>query len=241
MSYRFDFDVGYGRLRHYTTQAIGGLEARTKTAALAVPLKQFRDEVVAARAAREAADDAVLVATARVRVGDVDWDQSIGVVSSRAYELAKKDASADPYVTLFGRIDAKRAKDFGPAKAVVVGQTVVKDGRRLTEFDLTNELTALEAATQELLASKQRWDDADDALFEPRRAKKRLIGRLNELIAVTEAGILTAFPGRNDIVTAILQPWFERRRPKGSAPDVDSPDIDDEGDDDADLTGGGTP
>lgn len=36
MSYRFDFDVGYGRLRHYTTQAIGGLEARPKTAALAV-------------------------------------------------------------------------------------------------------------------------------------------------------------------------------------------------------------
>ncbi|HRE90154.1 MAG TPA: hypothetical protein PK095_13555, partial [Myxococcota bacterium] len=194
---------------------------------LAGPIRELRARIEAERSAREAADDALLAASARLRVDDSDWDQALQLVSARAYELAGKKADAEPYATLFGRVDAKRARSFGAAKAQVVGLAVVKDGRRLDEAEALSEtLDQLEAATAKLSASKATYDEADDALFLPRQAKKKLIGKLNEAIAVAEAGILTAFPGRGDLVNAILTPWFERRtRPKaGSEPDDDAPD-----------------
>ncbi len=83
-------------------------------------------------------------------------------------------------------------------------------------------------------------DTAEDARFEPRQAKKKLVRDLNQLIAVTEAAVLTAFAGRSDLVSAILTPWFERRRgasasttagePGGTR--LEGPDDADGGDDD---------
>lgn len=244
MSYKFKTSTSFGRGRRYLSQCIGGVEARPQTAHLAPPLKALRDEFVAQRAAREAVDDVVLVATARLRVEDVEWDKALGQVSSRSYLLSGKDADTDPYATLFGKVDAKRARGFGAAKAVIVGESVVRDGRRL-DADLGTELSQLETATTRLNEAKRLYDEADDALFVPRQSKKKLIGKLNDLIAVTEAGILTAFPGRDDIVSAILTPWFARRSGKSSADSSDepvTPDLDDEGDDgddDTDIAVGG--
>jgi len=243
MSYSFKGNVGYGRLRRYATQVIGGLEARPQTQALAPPFRKIRDAITAARAEREAADDQVLIATARLRVEDSDWDQAIGKVSARAYELAGKVAQNDPYATLFGKVDARRAKSLGSAKAVAVGQSVVRDGRRLVDEgqpELGPPVEELAGATERLVAARASFDEADDALFAPRRAKKKLLAELNQLIAITEAGILGAFPGRSDIVGAILLPWFERRRAGKSVEDADAdaPDIDDESDDDGDAPGG---
>lgn len=235
MSYKFDANNSYGRLRQYTSQVIGGLEARPQTATLSTPFRELRKAISDARAAREEVDDAVLAASARLRVNDADWDQAILAVSARAFELARKRADADPYATLFGRIDAKRARSLGAAKAQIVGQSVVRDGRRLDQAgELQAVLDALDAATVKLSETKAAYDEADDALFAPRRSKKKLVSRLNDAIAVAEAGILTAFPGRGDLVSAILLPWFERRGPKtrneaGDGPDQpDVPDLDDE-------------
>lgn len=236
MSYKFGPGVSYGRLRHYCSQVVGGLEARPQTAALAGPFRVIRGEVESERAARERADDEVLGHSARLRVDDVDWDQALQALSARSFELAKKKADADPYAALFGRVDAKRARSFGAAKAQVVGVSVVKDGRRLEEADgMATELDVLESATAVLTASKAAYDEADDKLFVHRQAKKKLVGRLNDAIAVAEAGILTAFPGRGDLVSAILTPWFERRTPKGRSEDDgadpgDVPDVDDDTD-----------
>lgn len=243
MSYNFKGNVSYGRVRRYATQVIGGLEARPQTQGLAPPFRKIRDAITAARTEREAADDLVLIATARLRVEDSDWDLALGKVSARAYELAGKVAQNDPYATLFGKVDARRAKSLGSAKAVAVGQTVVRDGRRLADDgapELSQPLEDLGSATARLLDARARFDEADDALFAPRRAKKKLLAELNQLIAITEAGILGAFPGRSDIVGAILLPWFERRRAAKSVDDADpdAPDIDDESDDDGDAPGG---
>ena len=38
--------------------------------------------------------------------------------------------------------------------------------------------------------------DAEDALDDPRFGKRGLVRKLNELVAITEAFILTAYPGR---------------------------------------------
>jgi hypothetical protein len=243
MAYKFRTSTSFGRARRYLSQCIGGVEARPQTAHLSPPLKALRDEFVAQRAARESVDDLVLVTTARLRVEDVDWDNALGQVSSKSYLLSNKDADSDPYATLFGKVDAKRARGFGAAKAVIVGETVVRDGRRL-DADLEAELNQLEVATNRLSEAKRLFDEADDALFVPRQSKKKLINKLNDLIAVTEAGILTAFPGRDDIVSAILTPWFARRYGKSSADsgEPEIPDLDDEGDeadDDADIAVGG--
>lgn len=237
MSYKFGPAVSYGRLRHYCSQVVGGLEARPQTAALAGPFRMIRSEVESEREARERADDEVLGSSARLRVNDADWDQALQMLSARSFELAKKKADADPYAALFGRVDAKRARSFGAAKSQVVGVSVVKDGRRLEQAEaMATELDALEAATAALSASKAAYDEADDKLFVHRQAKKKLVGRLNEAIAVAEAGILTAFPGRGDLVSAILTPWFERRTATSRVEGDDSgpgdvPDLDDETDD----------
>jgi|GEM_PF-1613526 len=230
MSYKFMNSVGFGRVRRYLSQVIGGLSARAELSGLSGAFEELRRDLEALRALREAADDSVLVATARLRVDDAEWDSAIQRVSSRAYELANKKAANEPYVTLFGRVDARRARSLGAAKATIVGATVVKDGRRLDAGpDLSEVIDALEAATAALLGAKSAWDVADDALFQPRMDKKKFVGKLNVQIAIAEAGILTAFPGRGDLAAAVLTPWFERRRPKGVAVG------DDGGDDVADL------
>lgn len=245
MSYTFQESVGLARVRRYVGQVIGGLEARAATAPLAAPFVALRERIDATRAAREAGDDKVLAATARLRVDDADWDEALGRVSSRAYELADKKADKDPYATLFGKVTAKRARAFGAVKAQVVGESVVRDGRRLESAEaMADVLDALAAATTRLEASKAAWDEADDALFEPRRAKKKLIANLNEQIAIAEAGILMAFPGRGDLVNAVLTPWFERRRARGAGADDDGADVpvlDAEEDDDEGPGGGVAP
>ncbi|MCC6622981.1 MAG: hypothetical protein IT385_17110 [Deltaproteobacteria bacterium] len=240
MSYKVNPSTSYGRMRRYVAQVIGGLESREATRARVDAWRALQQEVIAERGTREAADDVLLAAAARARVEDAEWDAALGATSSRAYELAKKDAGADPYATLFGKIDAKRARSMGLAKATAVGRAVVKDGRRLGVTELGAELETLEAATTRLEEAQRAVESAEDALFTPRLAKKKLVRKLNELIAVTEAAILTAFPGRDEIVSAILIPWFERRSGRGSAqpePDPLVPDLDDE---DEDVGGGPT-
>ena len=225
MAYAFIVTTSYGRLRQYTAQVEGGLRARAKDLAPHAPAwSAMKDRIVAERAERELADDAALQATARARVEDADFDSALGDVSSKSYELADKQADQEPYVTLFGKIPAKRAKGFGPAKATEVGARILKDGPRFGHAELDAPLAALATATSALSDAKKAIDEADDALFTPRQKKKKLVTALNTLIAVTEAAILSAFPGRDDIVGAILLPWFERKNKKGGADETGEAD-----------------
>lgn len=243
MSYKFKTTTSYGRLRRYAAQVIGGLEAREATRPSASAWREIQAGITQERTTREAADDVLLAASARARLEDAEWDEALLRTSSRTYELARKDASAEPYATLFGRVDAKRARAFGLAKATVVGQAVVKDGRRLDAPELGAVLDQLEVATRRLDEARALVEGAEDALFQPRMAKKKLVRQINDLIAVTEAAVLTAFPGRDDIVAAILLPWFERRSSRKATsadpePDPLVPDLDDEDEDEDD--GGST-
>ena len=244
MATTFDDGMSYGRLRRYATQVIGGLEARHGLTAEAPTWRDMRARIVAERAEREAKDDTVTICAAKVRVDDADWDQSVGDLSGLSFLLAGKKADAEPYSVLFGKVTAAQAKQLGRVKAAEVGQRLVKDGRRLGVPELEASLAALEAATSALQAAGGASDEAEDALFEPRRAKAKCVRDLNQLIAVTEARILTAFPGRSDLVSAILRPWWQRTRarsktnaaqPAGSGDPDNAPvdDGEDEGDGEA--------
>jgi len=128
-----------------------------------------------------------------------------------------------------GLINAAQAKDLGMAKATEVGLRIVRDGRRLELPALLEPLAALEAATSALQAAAAAYGAAEDALFGPRQAKIKLVRELNALIAITEAKILLAFPGRDDLTRAILRPWYERRRGTAAAQDV-APEVEGEAD-----------
>jgi hypothetical protein len=216
VAYQFEVTTGYGRLRRYASQVLGGVGAREVLSGSAGDWKGMLARIVDERGAREGADDGVLMAGAVARVADVEFDASIGEVSGVAWLLAGKQVEGEPYQTLFGRIDAKRARGLGLAKAGAVGERVVRDGRRLEVAGLDASLTALETATGALTDARSAVEAAEDQLFAPRQAKKKLVRDLNQLIAVTEAAVLTAFPGRSDLVSAILMPWFERRRSAGA-------------------------
>lgn len=238
MAYTFKVNTGYPRIRRYCAQGIGGLEARPELAASVADWEAMKQRVRAEHQAREDVDDKVIKASAAARVADAGFDACLGDVSARAFELAGKDASAEPYVTLFGKITAQRAKRFGPAKAIDVGTRVVRDGRRLAP-EMGSLLDALEAATQRLDAAFKAFEAAEDELFAPRQAKKKLVRDLNLLVARTEAAVLTAFPGNEDLVVAILTPVFARKAPKATGdaePDPLTPDLDDEPDEDEQPT-----
>jgi len=247
MAYQFPDKTSFPRLRDYTAQVIGGCKARPDQLGTQVASWQAtKVRVVELRSQREGANDAALEASTGARVEDVQFDVDLGGASAKSFELSGKDASKTPYVELFGKDDARTVKGYGPVKAVAAAGRIVKDGRRLkaTEAasifaeraaELLPALDRLEASTGRLGAAATRVADAKDALFAPRQAKKKLVADLNALIAVTEAAILTAFPGRDDIVSAILLPWFERRAPKPKAgvakppsPDPLAPDLEDE-------------
>jgi len=216
MSYRFELNTSYQRLRRYGAQVSGGLRARKVFDPHATSWAQMKQRIKREREQREEADDAVLEASTVTRVEDADNDAALTAVSGRSWELSNKEASADPHATLF-KIPAKRIKSFGAARAVEESSRIVRDGRRFAELDFEKTLDGLETTSARLATAFQAFEAADDALFDPRRAKKALIRDINALIAVTEAAILTAFPGRDDIVSAILQPWFERKAKRKTA------------------------
>ncbi len=240
MAYSFSENTSYGRARRYTAQVIGGLKARKELAGQVDAWTTFKARIIHERQLRELADDAVLEASTLGRVEDAQFDVDLGSVSSHAFLAAGKDAKATPYDELFGKDDAKRVKAFGIVRAAEAGRRIVKDGRRLEVPNLVPQLDQLDATTARLQAAATGVEAAKDALFGPRRVKKVLIADLNHLIATTEAAILTAFPGRDDLVSAITRPWFERKGKKTPGTDADAPTpdpldpgLEDDGEDDA--------
>lgn len=211
MAYVFDQGTSFGRLRRYASQVIGGLSARPALAPLAEDWRTTQARIVAAREEREQADDQVLFADAKVRVEDADFDAAATGLSGKSWLLSGKKKVNEPHATLFAKLTADDIKRLGVVKASTEGRRLVKQAKVLGNADLEPELASFEVATEALIAAGAAVEAADDGLFAPRQAKNKLVRELNRQIAVTEAAILTAFPGRRDLVSAILTPWFERR------------------------------
>lgn len=226
MAYVFGQGTSYGRLRRYTSQVIGGLEARQELATLAPEWRAMQARIVEGRAERERADDQVLFVDAKARVEDADFDRATTGLSGKSWSLSGKNKANEPHATLFGKLTAADIKRLGVVKASTEGRRLVKQSKALGNPDLEPELGAFETATEALIAVTAAIEAADDGLFAPRQAKNKLVRELNRLVAVTEANILMAFPGRRDLVSAILAPWFERRtkRTAGGGEDTEPSD-----------------
>lgn len=227
MTYKFDVTTSHQRLRAHAVQVKAGLTAVPELAPKASDWDTQRLRVVEHRTGWEDGQDALTVAQTINRVRDANWDASYTKGSGLAYLLANKKKDADPYATIF-RITAARATGFGHVKATEIGDKAIAAAAYFPEPSLNAWAQSFVIANDALKASGKAMEAADDALDDPRFSRKALVRTHNDLIAVNEAFILSAFPGRGDLADAILIPSWERSRRKSTGGEED-------------LDGSGTP
>lgn len=220
MTDKFEVNTSHHRLRAHSVQVRAGLTAIPELAAKAADWDAQRQRIIGHRAAWEDGQDAVTVAQTINRVRDTNWDASYTEGSGIAFLLAKKKKHADPYATEF-RVAARRATGFGHVKATEIGDKAITSATRFQLPALDGWVQAFTPTNEALKASGKAMEAAEDALDDPRFSKKALVRAHNELIAVTEAFILSTFPGRGDLADAILIPSWERRGKKGADDDDD--------------------
>lgn len=187
------------------------------------------------RGERDARDDAraaVLAASARVRVADADWDGVVTDVSGRAWLASGKDAGRLPYAALFGGVRAADAIELGPHKATVFGGRLLAKARELAHPDLVPAVERLAVSNEALAAAAAERDEATEKAAQHDVRRRALVREVEALAARTEVEILTRFPGRRDLVRAVLaDPEGPRRRrggeraptPVPGGPDADNP------------------
>lgn len=206
------------RLLALATGVIAALEAKPETAEQAAPWKELKTQLRGARDARDDDRDAVYAAAARVRVLDAEWDAAVTDLSGRAWLAAGKDARTEPYASLFGSVKASDAVRLGVSKAQAFGARLVARARELGHADLTAAVDRLAAATEALSAAGARRDEASEKALLHDIRRRSLVRAAKDLGDATEVAILTRFPGRRDLVAAVLAaPEEDRRRRAGGA------------------------
>ena len=225
MTYKFEVSTSHQRLRQHGVQVRAGLSAVPELGSIVDRWVAQVARITEHRAAWEAALDELAIAQTINRVTDTNWDASYTEGSGLAYLLAKKKKDEEPYRTVF-RVPARRATGLGHVKAVEVGDRAIAEARRFQMPSLTGWAETFTTANETLKVSGKAMESAEDALDDPRFSKMQLVRAHNELIAATEAFILTTFPGRGDLADAILIPARERRRAKGDDEGPVGPDLD---------------
>lgn len=226
----------------HRTRVIAGLKATAKAheAPGLVELTErwvaFRDGVREERAELEVLREAEIEAAAVVSVMHTAFDRDVTVLSGESYLAAGKDASAEPYKSLFGAAPAAKAETLGPDNAVKQGERTVRRSQELAVPRLEPATAALAASTANLGAAhvsfvarlrpsralatstanlgaahadKRGAEEAIDS-FGLRAGARRT--RIQDLISETERDILALLPGRKNLVHAVLSPWKPRRQ-----------------------------
>jgi len=206
MSYTLDPKSSIEALLDYVAGAAAAVQALPATAHLVEPFLVVRKDLQDARDKRDEARFAHKCASAVVRVHDALWDEAILTLSGEAFLAAGKDAKASPYAPLFGTMKASEAQELGPAKALVFGGSVVSKARELAHPRLEAATAALAKAGQDLQQAASARDTAREQaeLHELRRS--RLVYGVEIAVAHCEVEILQRFPGRRDLVRAMLAP-----------------------------------
>lgn len=239
MTYKFDVATSHQRLRAHAVQVKGGLMSVPELASKVAEWDAQRVRIGEHRTDWENGQDALVIAQTVNRVRDTNWDASYTDGSGIAFLLAKKKKDADPYATVF-RVPAKRATGFGHIKATEVGDKAIVAANRFQDPVLIGWAQSFQGANEALKASGKAMEAADDALDSPRFSRKGIVRAHNDLIAVTEAFILSTFPGRGDLADAILIPSWARNRKKSDG-NTEEEDLDARGDVPSEPENGGTP
>jgi hypothetical protein len=154
--------------------------------------------------------------TARIRICDAAWDESVGALLKKALFLAGDDSKAAPCAQLFGTAKAKDLRRLGPAKATVAAGMLLTKMETLGNPELSAPEQDLAAKTEALRSAEQA--DAELKIASHGIERTRMLRQVETLIAETEAKILTLHPGRDDLVRAILNPNQDRSRARRSEP-----------------------
>jgi hypothetical protein len=210
MAYTLPRTMAFPAVRAFIVRVIAALEAAgfTDLGALWRTMKEKVSTSIASQAADEERES---MTTAKVRVCDANWDQSVAELAKKALYLAGGNAKAAPYAPLFGIVKAGELQRLGPAKATVAAGTLLARIATLGNAELS--AAAQDFATKTEALSVAEKDDAEAELKLASHAIERtkMIQELETLLAETEAKILTLNPGRADLVRAILNPKDERR------------------------------
>lgn len=201
----------------YASATIAGLEALPETAILAAPFHTLRDQLKAERDARDEDRWTLLGAQRKVAVLDAQWDHAVVDLSGRAWLAAGKKPGAEPYASLFGTVTAKQVTVLGAHKETVIGEKLVAKGHELGHPDLAESLGKLSHANETLHTAAQVRDAADTQALLHEITRRKLKTELERLVAHAEVGILTQFPGRDDLVRAMLAPDRPDRKPEAHA------------------------
>ncbi len=204
--------ISIERLGDYSDGVTVVLEEFPSLAHLAAPWRVFATKCDAAEARKKAARRRLRRARVRYEVNDVEFDNVVKALSSEAYHIAGKDASAEPYASLFGTQPAADVVELGEAKATAFGRNcgrvadavlgfVASDSARGTIKAL---LDALATQTQNLTAAGDEREDATTGLSAFDIERRQLIREAIILVGDTELGILTAHRGRRDLVDRVL-------------------------------------
>lgn len=206
-----------------------GLSAMPELETLAPPWSKRLEAILDSRDARDAARRVVLKASAKVKVFDTRWDFTVKKISSVAYQSAGKKKDVEPYASTFGAVTAADAIDLGPHKATAFGTKLLSKMTALNHMDL-NPLIAVLTADQENLANAAKVrDDAQVQAATHDVLRRKHVEEFNKLLAETEVGILTRFPGRRDLVRAILAPERATRSNKSTGTDAPEQESGDQG------------
>ena len=206
-------------LLDYVVGAEAALGALPITAPQAVPWTAFRATLRTARDKRDDDRFALKSASAIARVADAEWDRTLVALSGEAYHLAGKKADELPYAALFGGLKAQEATRLGAFKATAFGtallhKVAVLEDARLASVasDFAAAQAQLAAATNARIAAKGRAQSHD-------AGRQLHPDALDELIAHSEVAILTAAPGRHDLLKAA----FTVEKPNRQAQDEEAP------------------
>ncbi len=225
MAYAINKNMPLTGLRWYTVRVIAGLEA-SGFSDLVDTWRAQRDALATALAAHSADEDNEEITSARVRVCDAAWDESVAALSQKALFLAGGDTKAAPYSTLFGTTKARTLQGLGPAKATIAGDALLSKMTALNLPELTAQAQDLGAKNASLRVAEAADAEAELKLASHSIERVRLIRQVETLVAETEARILMAQPGRAEMVRAILNPNKTRRpsRKDESTESVESPE-----------------
>jgi hypothetical protein len=196
-------------LREYVQGVAAGLEAYDEVAAQAAAWLTFFDKLTAARDSRDSARFLRVRTIRRYNVLKAKFLGEVTELSGHAYLLSGKDATKPPYATIFKGRKAEDLKPLGFNNLKDQATALFAAAESANVAVLGPALTDLRASFDRVIAAGEAKKAARLALIAHETTRASLVVACEELGDTTEAAILGALPGRNDLVRLILSPSLD--------------------------------
>jgi|GEM_PF-2424162 len=209
MAYDIRDSASIEYLREYVQGVSAGLDARDATKSL-VPTWLALDGKL--KAARDVRDDARFERVRTIRrygVVKTDFLNALTTLSGTAFLASGKDASAVPYSLLFGRRRAEDVRELGFNNLRDFADTFFVSAQDVRTPQLAPIIAATQAAFALVFTAGGARQAARVALVSHENRRAELVIEVEDLADDTEAKVLTAFPGRRELVRTLLSPSLD--------------------------------